>query len=168
MGKKLTEAGYPDMSSAVRPMALAPDERFVYFQVSFFHGFVEYDLKQDKVLRLAHLPLSDEAKNDAARAVPARLRAPRPRDEPGRARSCAPRARCRTTRRSSHRDDFKYKIVVVGTKPYWSTNSGDGRYCFVSFSGDDAIAAIDYATERRSRECRSATTRSGCAWAWCR
>ena len=63
MGKKLDEFGEPDMSGAVRPMALAPDEHFVYFQVSFFHGFVEYDLQQDRVTRLAHLPLSDEAKS---------------------------------------------------------------------------------------------------------
>jgi DNA-binding beta-propeller fold protein YncE len=55
MGQKLDEFGEPDMSGAVRPMALSPDERYLYFQVSFFHGFVEYDLQQDRVLRLAHL-----------------------------------------------------------------------------------------------------------------
>ena len=56
MGNKLAAAGYPNMSSAVRPMALAPGEQFVYFQVSFFHGFVEYDLVRNRVKRVARLP----------------------------------------------------------------------------------------------------------------
>src|SRR3954469_14477702 len=147
MGQKLKEAGYPNMSSAVRPMALSPDERYLYFQVSFFHGFVEYDLKTDKVLRLAHLPLTDKSKNV-------------PREQylldsahHGLAMNPAGTKLCAASTMSDyiaivHRSDFKYKLASFGTKPYWSTNSGDGRYCFVSYSGDDAIAAIDYGTER--------------------
>ena len=81
MGQKLAEAGYPNMSSAVRPMALSPDERVVYFQVSFFHGFVEYDFAQDRVTRVANLP--NEVPEISAGAVPARLRASRHRHESG-------------------------------------------------------------------------------------
>src|SRR5215210_7175699 len=147
MGQKLEEAGYPDMSGAVRPMALAPGERTVYFQVSFFHGFVEYDLVRDRVLRLANLPLSEEAKGT-------------PREQylldsahHGLAMNPEGTKLCAAGTMSDyaaivHRDDFKnFRIASEGTKPYWSTNSGDGRYCFVSYSGDDAIAAIDYDTE---------------------
>jgi hypothetical protein len=146
MGQKLKEAGYPNMSSAVRPMALSPDERYLYFQVSFFHGFVEYDLQQDKVLRLANLPQSEEAKNT-------------PREgylldsaHHGLAMNPQGTKLCAAGTMSDyiaivHRDDFAYKISSHGEKPYWSTNSGDGRYCFVSFSGIDSIAAIDYGTE---------------------
>jgi hypothetical protein len=56
MKQKLKEAGYPNMSDAVRPMTLSPDERYVYFQVSFFHGYVEYDFKKDKVTDVVRLP----------------------------------------------------------------------------------------------------------------
>jgi Ca2+-binding RTX toxin-like protein len=47
-----------------------------------------------------------------------------------------------------NRSDFRYRIVNVGKKPYWSTNNGDGTICFVSVSGDDRVSAISYATRR--------------------
>ena len=43
-----------------------------------------------------------------------------------------------------NRTDFAYRIVPVGDKPYWSTNSGDGRNCFVSVSGEDRVSVISY------------------------
>jgi len=148
MGKKLDEFGEPDMSGAVRPMALSPDERYVYFQVSFFHGFVEYDLQQDRVLRLAHLPLSDEAKQkrredyllDSAHH--------------GLAMNPSGKKLCAAGTMSDYaaivdRSSFAYKIAATGTKPYWATNSGRGSYCFVSFSGDDAVSVISY---RKAKE----------------
>jgi sugar lactone lactonase YvrE len=143
MGDKLAEAGYPDMSAAVRPMALSPDERYVYFQLSFLHGFVEYDLQEDRVLRVAQLPVSEEAQ---------KLR----RDEylldsahHGLAMNPAGTKLCVAGTMSDYaaivaRDTFAYQLVGVGHKPYWATTSADGRYCFVSVSGDDRVSVISY------------------------
>jgi hypothetical protein len=145
MGKKLDEFGEPDMSGAVRPMALSPDERYLYFQVSFFHGFVEYDLKEDRVLRLARLPISDEAKQKR-------------RDEylldsahHGLAMNPSGTKLCLAGTMSDYaaivdRSTFAYTIGAHGHKPYWATNSGHGARCFVSFSGDDLVSAISYRT----------------------
>ena len=44
MGQELDEAGNPRMSSAVRPVAITPDEKIMYAQVSFFHGLVEFNM----------------------------------------------------------------------------------------------------------------------------
>lgn len=54
MGENLAEAGYESMSAAVRPMA--PREHNVFFQVSFFHGYVVYNFKCDEVTRVVRLP----------------------------------------------------------------------------------------------------------------
>ena len=145
MGDKLAEAGYPNMSAAVRPMALSPNERYVYFQLSFLHGFVEYDLVQDRVLRVANLPLSAEAQGmrreqyllDSAHH--------------GLAMNPAGRKLCVAGTMSDYaaivnRRSFKYQLIQVGSKPYWSTNSGDGKRCFVSVSGNDRVSVISYRT----------------------
>jgi hypothetical protein len=143
MGKKLDEAGYPNMSSAVRPMALSPSERFVYFQVSFFHGFVEYDLKRNKVTRVAHLPIADAIKD-------------MPREQylldsahHGIAMNGNGTRLCVAGTMSDYaaivsRKTFRYKLIHGGDKPYWSTTSANGRYCLVSWSGSDRISVISY------------------------
>jgi hypothetical protein len=146
MGEKLEEAGYPDMSSAVRPMTLSPDERYAYMQVSFFHGFFEYDLEEHKVLRLAHLPDNHPD---------------RPREQyvldsahHGIAMDAAGTKLCVAGTMSDYaaivdRDDFeKFTIIQKpeGARPYWSTKSDDGEHCFVSWSDLDQISAIHYET----------------------
>jgi YVTN family beta-propeller protein len=143
MGEKLDQAGYPDMSSAVRPMALAPGERFVYFQVSFFHGFVEYDLKRHRVKRVANLPIAQDVQD-------------MPREEylldsahHGLAMNGNGTRLCVAGTMSDYaaivsRKSFRYKLIHGGKKPYWSTTSRNGRNCYVSWSGSDRISVISY------------------------
>ena len=165
IGQILAANGHQDYSSAVRPMAIAPGERIAYLQLSFLHGFVEFDLATDKPLRIANLPVSEEAAEHAARELPARLRAPRPGDQPRGHEALRRRDDVRLRGDRAPRRRSRHKIVAVGRKPYWSTNSADGRYCFVSFSGDDeVVGASTTRASRRSRGSRSATTRSGCGW----
>jgi YVTN family beta-propeller protein len=147
IGDKLEEAGYPDFSDAMRPMALSPDERFLYFQVSFFHGFIEYDLTEDKVTRVARLPLSQEA----ARLQPEEYLLDSAHH--GLAMNPEGTKLCAAGTMSDYaaivdRETFAAKILDAGRKPYWSTNSADGRYCYVSASGDDWLSVISYETEQ--------------------
>jgi hypothetical protein len=147
MGQKLAEAGYPNMSDAVRPMAIAPGERRIYLQVSFFHGFVEYDVPRNKVLRLAHLPVSEETKKKSRQDYIL--------DSAHHGIAINPEGNklCVAGTMSNYgaivsRATFGYRIAARGERPYWVTNSGDGKHCFISFSGNDAVAVISYAKKR--------------------
>ena len=150
MGEVLERAGYPDMSAAVRPMTFSPDERFVYFQVSFFHGFVEYDLKAHKVRRVATLPIAQHTQEIQREDYLL--------DSAHHGIAMNPRGTklCVAGTMSDYvaivsRKTFRYRIfpLGIGAKPYWSTPSADGRYCFVSISGQDRVAVISYARQRR-------------------
>ena len=152
MGQKLAEFGALGLSSAVRPMAIAPGERYVYFQLSFFHGFVEYDLELDRPRRLALLPLSARSRG-------------LPRQEylldsahhgltinPRGTKFCVAGSMSDYAAIVSRRTLQPERIIDVGRTPYWSTTSEDGRYCFVSVAGEDRVSVISW---RRAREVAS-------------
>lgn len=148
MGKKLAAFGAAGLSSAVRPMAISPDERFVYFQLSFLHGFVEYDLERDRPRRLAFLPLSAKAKklrrqdyllDSAHHGLAINRRG---------TKFCVAGTMSDYAAVVVRRTLEPQRIVHVGRTPYWSTSSRDGRYCFVSVAGDDRVSVISWKTAR--------------------
>jgi len=145
MAAKLAEAGYPDMSAAVRPMAISPDERFIYLQVSFFHGFAEYDIEKDKVTRVAELP----------NLVPDLPREQYVLDSAhhGIAINAAGTKLCIAGTMSDYVaivDRASFEIDALhenpGGKSYWATTTADGEHCLLSWSGTDSVAVYRYET----------------------
>ena len=141
----LEAAGYGNLSTAVRPMAHTADERYFYFQLSFLHGFIEYDMEEQKVLRLAELPdltgplvTRETYVNDSAHH--------------GIALSADDSTFCVAGTMSDYvalvdRDDFSYELKTgIGEKPYWVTTSKDGDHCYVSWSGTDQMSVFNYAS----------------------
>jgi YVTN family beta-propeller protein len=158
MGAELAEAGYPGMESAVRPMAVAPDERLFYLQVSFFHGFVEFDTQAPDLDGTTTYD-GEPAVGAVGRVVPLPNRVPdMPREQyvldsahHGLAVNEAGTTLCAAGTMSDYaaivdRTTTAHRIVDVGSKPYWSTNGPAGDECWVSVSGEDEVVVIDYAT----------------------
>ena len=149
MGQRLAAFGALGMSSAVRPMAISPDERFVYFQLSFFHGFVEYDLKLDRPRRLAFLPLSNRAQTLTRQDYLLDSAHHGLTINPRGTKFCVAGTMSDYAAVVSRRTLKPQRVIPVGRVPYWSTTSDDGRYCFVSVAGEDRVSVISW---RRARE----------------
>ena len=144
---KLDRRGLEGRSSAVRPMTLSPDEKVVYFQLSFFHGYGAMNLRTGRLLGFTRLPnlvedtpreqyLLDSAHHGIAM-------------DPDGGRLCV----------AGTMSDYA-AVVDVATgepdrllvkqdgKPYWVTQSSDGRFCYISWSGTDQVSRISYRTGR--------------------
>lgn len=157
MGRELEEAGYPGMASAVRPMALAPDERFVYLQVSFFHGWIEFDT-QAPDLDGAGTYDGEPAVGAVTRVVDLPKRTTEQREQyvldsahHGLTMNPEGTTLCAAGTMDGYaaivdRQTEEHRLVEVGEKPYWSTNGVFRDECWVSVSGTDEVVVIDYDT----------------------
>jgi len=144
MRQKLDAIGLKDFSDAVRPAVFSPDESKLYFQVSFFNGFFEYDLATDRITRTKTLPKNPATSDDRTTFV---------NDSRHHGLSMSPDGSKLCV--AGTMDDYATVVnrttlqegpLVPASKPYWATVSGDGKACVISESGADQVTAIDFAT----------------------
>ncbi|MFH9399466.1 YncE family protein [Streptomyces sp. NPDC017638] len=147
MRQRLDAFGLKDFSDAVRPAVFSPDESKLYFQVSFFNGFFEYDVATDKITRMKTLPKNPATSEDRTTWV---------NDSRHHGISMNPQGTKLCV--AGTMDDYATVVdraslqegpLVPAAKPYWATVSGDGKDCVVSESGADQVTAIDFATGRK-------------------
>ena len=148
MRERLDAFGRKDLSDAVRPVAFTPDESKLYFQVSFFNGFVEYDVASDKITRVKTLPKNPATSEDRTTWV---------NDSRHHGMSMSPKGDklCIAGTMDDYativdRSSLQEGPLVTASKPYWATVSGDGKSCVISESGSDRVTSIDFATGKKT------------------
>ncbi|MCG8918362.1 YncE family protein [Actinokineospora sp. PR83] len=147
MRERLDAFGHRGVTDAVRPVAFTPDESTLYFQVSFFNGFYEYDVAADRITRVKTLPTGHGTNPDRTTWV---------NDSRHHGMTMNPRGDKLCV--AGTVDEYATVVdrttltegpLVPAAKPYWATVNGDGTACVISESAADQITAIDFATGRK-------------------
>ncbi|MDV9172560.1 YncE family protein [Streptomyces sp. W16] len=147
MRDRLDAIGLTNFSDAVRPAAFSPDWSKLYFQVSFFNGFLEYDVATDKITRVKTLPANPATSTDRTTWL---------LDSRHHGISMNPEGTklCVAGTMDNYativdRATLQEGPLVTASTPYWATVSGDGKDCVISEAGADQVTAIDFATGQK-------------------
>ena len=140
----LDAVGRKDLSNAVRPIVFSNDESKIYAQVSFFNGLIEYDLNQNKITRIGQLPGSSTIPSDRTKYV-------NDSRHHGLSISADGEKLCVAGTMDDYativdRSTLKAGKLIAAGKPYWATQSPDGKSCVISESETDVVTVIDFAT----------------------
>ncbi|PYE12904.1 YVTN family beta-propeller protein [Williamsia limnetica] len=150
MRQRLDAIGRRDLSDAVRPVAFSPDEKTMYFQVSFFAGLVEYDVASDTITRVVDLPKNPATSPDRTRWVNDSRHHGLSMNTDG-SQLCV----------AGTMDDYVTIVdrrsltpgpLVRTAKPYWATVNGDSTDCIISESESDTVSAISFSTGQRTAQ----------------
>lgn len=133
-----------EFDEGVRPFALAEDGRRVFLQLSYLHGFVEYDLERGRRLRTVHLPVSEEWQGRPRSDYPNEAAHHGIQLSPDGDYVCAAGMVDGYVALVSRPDLRVDTIVDVGGHPGWATNGPDGRYCFVADRANHEVSVISY------------------------
>jgi DNA-binding beta-propeller fold protein YncE len=145
MRDKTKESGEEWIHAAVRPMTLAPDDRFLFFQMSFFHGFFEYDLEKKAITRRATLPIPDKVKKIPERDYQLNSAHHGITISGDGEKICVAGTMSGYAAIVDRRDFTRQTVIEVGEKPYWATTSALGDRCYVSVSERNSVAVISFA-----------------------
>ncbi|MGH3659238.1 MAG: YncE family protein, partial [Micromonosporaceae bacterium] len=133
-----------DFGVGIRPFVIMPDNTTMYVQLSFRHGFVEFDLAEERITREVHLPLSEEAKQMEREDYPLDSA------HHGLALGADSTKLCDAGTVSDYAAIVSLPalttdaIVPVGDKPYWAAATPDGRHCFLSNSDSDDVSIVSF------------------------
>jgi YVTN family beta-propeller protein len=132
----------------IRPSVITADGTILYADLSYLNGAIKYDLLGSMELARNEQPLSEYAMQTYANYD----EYPHDSAHHGIALSGDGTRLCdcgtidNTVSIITTADMQTEHTIDVGSIPYWATNSPDGKTCFVSLSGSDAVSVIDYAT----------------------
>jgi YVTN family beta-propeller protein len=130
-------------SNVVRPIALSADEKRLFANVDGLVGLEVADIAKRKMIHRVPAELPDEQKKTASRSHGLGIR-----PDQKEIWECD----------VEHHDVHVYDItgetpkqiatIPIGTRIYWLTFAPDGKTCYVSARGSDAVAVVDTATKK--------------------